>query len=558
MHQQPRVQCVGVVWSGRGLRQRAAAQGVLAEAKLSQEHHRRGGPRARRCVPQPGRVPYCILCDVPRPGGRLPAVFPAHGFQRTRGRQKKTHWNTWLQQQPPSPHTQKKPSSSSACPALPGIPWTSGSIYRDAEREQVQQAEKDRLKKLLDDLTLPLVYFDVAIKGEKIGRIKMVLFKNESPRAVENFRALCTGGVRGPVPGARGVGSTTRGSAGPWPSMGVARSKEQQPSEHSAAPLVVQLLHGPPSSCHACSGCIMPLLSWTRPRPVFHLQPRPAGEKGIVPPGHEGAGKPYHFKVCALHCMRRTHAAPVLGTRTQREGRCSGVACCSAIHSIRLDTGSGVLCAAVSGLSRLGSAVRLAACCPASSASPPRPIPCPLPTWVRTRRAPTSTASLTDSLTRRAPTPSPFTVARSRTTRAAWRSSTTARRAPRAGGGAACRQCSCPGVVVVVVGGRGWREAGWGRGEGGGRCGTPSLGSGVPCARVFPLMCTSPMHTHNQCAHTHNHKRPCVHARAVPAGAAVHGQCRARHQHQPFLHPDGARGAPRRPLHGLRGGGGRL
>ena len=71
--------------------------------------------------------------------------------------------------------------------------WTSGAIYSEAERETFQTSEYKRLEDLKNNPDLPLVYFDVAIKGEYIGRIKMVLFSKEAPRSAENFRQLCTG-----------------------------------------------------------------------------------------------------------------------------------------------------------------------------------------------------------------------------------------------------------------------------------------------------------------------------------------------------------------------------
>ncbi|XP_011306836.1 peptidyl-prolyl cis-trans isomerase D [Fopius arisanus] len=39
----------------------------------------------------------------------------------------------------------------------------------------------------------PIVFLDVAIDGEKVGRIIIELFKDTVPRTAENFRALCTG-----------------------------------------------------------------------------------------------------------------------------------------------------------------------------------------------------------------------------------------------------------------------------------------------------------------------------------------------------------------------------
>ena len=37
------------------------------------------------------------------------------------------------------------------------------------------------------------VFLDVAIDGQSVGRIELVLFMKESPRAAENMRVLCSG-----------------------------------------------------------------------------------------------------------------------------------------------------------------------------------------------------------------------------------------------------------------------------------------------------------------------------------------------------------------------------
>jgi len=39
----------------------------------------------------------------------------------------------------------------------------------------------------------PIVFFDMTLGGEPLGRIKMELFANVVPRTAENFRQYCTG-----------------------------------------------------------------------------------------------------------------------------------------------------------------------------------------------------------------------------------------------------------------------------------------------------------------------------------------------------------------------------
>lgn len=39
----------------------------------------------------------------------------------------------------------------------------------------------------------PIVFLDIAIESEKVGRVVIELFKHIVPRTAENFRALCTG-----------------------------------------------------------------------------------------------------------------------------------------------------------------------------------------------------------------------------------------------------------------------------------------------------------------------------------------------------------------------------
>jgi len=48
----------------------------------------------------------------------------------------------------------------------------------------------------LRNLNNPIVFFDIAIGGFPVGRIKMELFADVVPRTAENFLQLCTGEFR--------------------------------------------------------------------------------------------------------------------------------------------------------------------------------------------------------------------------------------------------------------------------------------------------------------------------------------------------------------------------
>lgn len=42
----------------------------------------------------------------------------------------------------------------------------------------------------------PVVFFDISIGGQEVGRIKMELFADIVPKTSENFRQFCTGEFR--------------------------------------------------------------------------------------------------------------------------------------------------------------------------------------------------------------------------------------------------------------------------------------------------------------------------------------------------------------------------
>lgn len=71
--------------------------------------------------------------------------------------------------------------------------YTAAEAAADAAaRAAAAEADVARRAQLRDDASKPLVFLDVEIAGEAIGRMEFVLFTEESPRAAENFRALCT------------------------------------------------------------------------------------------------------------------------------------------------------------------------------------------------------------------------------------------------------------------------------------------------------------------------------------------------------------------------------
>lgn len=67
--------------------------------------------------------------------------------------------------------------------------------------EEFPKARPSPLEWLLDpmDYKKPKTFFDISIDGKPAGRIEFELFTKQSPRAAENFRALCTG-EKGRVP----------------------------------------------------------------------------------------------------------------------------------------------------------------------------------------------------------------------------------------------------------------------------------------------------------------------------------------------------------------------
>ena len=57
------------------------------------------------------------------------------------------------------------------------------------------------------------------------------------------------------------------------------------------------------------------------PRAAENFRRLCTGERGIAPPGSEGAGRPYHFKVCCVCCVLPIHSPhPSRRRRRRRSG----------------------------------------------------------------------------------------------------------------------------------------------------------------------------------------------------------------------------------------------
>lgn len=91
-----------------------------------------------------------------------------------------------------------------------------GSTKKEASKVNGKEDSDSRLKRLKSDRRLPLVYFDVAIKGRKVGRIEMVLFTDISPRCAHNFHLLVTGEAGNVPPGLEGEGTPLHFKGAPF------------------------------------------------------------------------------------------------------------------------------------------------------------------------------------------------------------------------------------------------------------------------------------------------------------------------------------------------------
>lgn len=123
---------------------------------------------------------------------------------------------------------------------------------------------------LRNNESLPLVYFDIAIKNVSVGRMEMVLFSDVAPRHAENFR-------RGAAVGRAGLAGHPRREGG-------TRGRRGQ---HAVAVAAVAIV---------AAACARKNLNGSRAA----VPPRRlcTGERGKVQGSSTDAQQSYHFKVC--------------------------------------------------------------------------------------------------------------------------------------------------------------------------------------------------------------------------------------------------------------------
>eukprot|EP00201_Polytomella_parva_P024185 CAMPEP_0175043418 /NCGR_PEP_ID=MMETSP0052_2-20121109/3178_1 /TAXON_ID=51329 ORGANISM="Polytomella parva, Strain SAG 63-3" /NCGR_SAMPLE_ID=MMETSP0052_2 /ASSEMBLY_ACC=CAM_ASM_000194 /LENGTH=490 /DNA_ID=CAMNT_0016306479 /DNA_START=707 /DNA_END=2179 /DNA_ORIENTATION=+ len=80
------------------------------------------------------------------------------------------------------------------------ILWTAGSCFPrkvldewETQKNVRAAAEASRLRALKEDVSLPLVYLDISLDDKPLGRVEMILFVKDAPRAAENMRLMCSG-----------------------------------------------------------------------------------------------------------------------------------------------------------------------------------------------------------------------------------------------------------------------------------------------------------------------------------------------------------------------------
>eukprot|EP00047_Mylnosiga_fluctuans_P005170 m.238859 g.238859 ORF g.238859 m.238859 type:complete len:211 (+) comp13376_c0_seq1:30-662(+) len=83
-------------------------------------------------------------------------------------------------------------ASSGDKPSLEGATTVSRPTGAAPPAEEVAAAPAAKRTKKEN----PVVFFDIQIGGQDVGRIKMELFADTCPRTAENFRQFCTGEMR--------------------------------------------------------------------------------------------------------------------------------------------------------------------------------------------------------------------------------------------------------------------------------------------------------------------------------------------------------------------------